>query len=384
MTDYLIKRFIKDYEKIDNIRVRTQYGFLSGIVGIIVNLVLCGVKLTIGFLSGSISIIGDAIHNLADGGASVVTMLGFKLASRPADQEHPFGHGRIEYVAGLIIAMAIILIGVELMKSSIEKIITPEEVVSSPEAIGILILSVILQLWLGLFNRGLGKRINSTAMMAASTDSLSDCVATVVVIACQIIHYLYGMDFDAQAGVVVALFILHSGWDAASDTLQPLLGQPPEPEFIRGIRCAALRNSDIIGIHDLIVHNYGPGRVFVSFHAEVDANMDIMSAHDIVDKMEEQLSNEFKAVFTIHMDPTVTDDPLLNHLKEILSKVIAAADPLMTFHDARLTSSGKLVFDVSAPYSCHMTDNEIISFIKEEMKLQDVDSKMYIRVDRVC
>lgn len=383
MTDYLIKRFVPNYEKIDDINVRTRYGFLSGTVGIIINLILCTVKMVMGILSGSISIVGDAIHNLADGGASVVTMLGFKMASRPADQEHPFGHGRIEYIAGLIIAMAIILIGFELLKVSVEKIINPEEIVSSPYTIVILTLSVIFQLWLGLFNKGLGERINSKAMMAASVDSLSDCAATVVVIICQVLHFFSGIDLDAQAGVVVALFILHSGWGAARDTLQPLLGEPPDPEFIRGIRCSVLHEPRFIGVHDLMVHNYGPGRVFVSLHVEVPSTMNIMEAHDIVDDLEDRLGEEFNAAFTVHMDPIVVDDPRLNKLKDDLRMVAEAIDPRMSVHDVRLVSNGKLVLDVAAPYSCRLSDSEIINWIKKEMDCREPGCRLVIKVDRM-
>lgn len=383
MTDYLIRRFIKNYDKIDDSRVRNSYGFLSGTVGIVVNLILCAIKMAIGIFSGSISIIGDAVHNLADGGASIITMFGFKLASTPADQEHPYGHGRIEYVAGLIIAGAIILIGVELLKTSIEKIITPEEVVSSPETIAILIFSVILQSWLGFFNRGLGKRINSPAMLAAAKDSHSDCVATIVVIACQILHYVMGIDLDAQAGVVVALFIMHSGWEASMDTLQPLLGEPPKPEFIRNIRRTVLQEKEILGVHDLMVHNYGPGRVFVSLHAEVPATMSLLTAHEMIDKLEERLRSVFNAVFTIHIDPMVTDDPELNSLKRDIRTIVRAIDPLMSIHDMRLTAGKKFVFEISASYNCMMTDKEIMDFIREEMAKRQPGYKLSMRIDRI-
>ncbi len=382
MIDFIVRRFIKNSEEINDVKVRTQYGYLSGGVGIAVNVILCCVKMFIGYLCGSIAIIGDAVHNLADAGASVITIFGYHLSAKPADPEHPFGHGRIEYVAGLIIAAAILIIGVELMRSSVEKILYPEPMAATLEIVIILTASLLLQLMLGLFNRGLGKKIDSPAMLAAATDSLSDCVATFVVILCLVVNLTLGHDFDGMAGIVVALFIIHSGWGAAKDTLQPLLGEAPDPEFVRSITRRVLEEKKIIGVHDVIVHNYGPGRIFVSLHAEVPANMTLLDAHNIIDKLEQSISEEFKVSMTVHVDPMVEDDPIQNEIRNRLYHILAAIDPLFTFHDFHLTASGCIVFDVAVPYSCKLEDERVVSMITEDISQSYPQYQLHIKVDR--
>ena len=382
MIDFIVRRFIKNSEEINDVKVRTQYGYLSGGVGIAVNVILCCVKMFIGYLCGSIAIIGDAVHNLADAGASVITIFGYHLSAKPADPEHPFGHGRIEYVAGLIIAAAILIIGVELMRSSVEKILYPEPMAATLEIVIILTASLLLQLMLGLFNRGLGKKIDSPAMLAAATDSLSDCVATFVVIICLVVNLTLGHDFDGMAGIVVALFIIHSGWGAAKDTLQPLLGEAPDPEFVRSITRRVLEEKKIIGVHDVIVHNYGPGRIFVSLHAEVPANMTLLDAHNIIDKLEQSISEEFKVSMTVHVDPMVEDDPIQNEIRNRLYHILAAIDPLFTFHDFHLTASGCIVFDVAVPYSCKLEDERVVSMLTEDISQSYPQYQLHIKVDR--
>jgi len=382
MIDFIVRRFIKNSEEINDVKVRTQYGYLSGGVGIAVNVILCCVKMFIGYLCGSIAIIGDAVHNLADAGASVITIFGYHLSAKPADPEHPFGHGRIEYVAGLVIAAAILIIGVELMRSSVDKILYPEPMAATLEIVIILTASLLLQLMLGLFNRGLGKKIDSPAMLAAATDSLSDCVATFVVILCLIVNLTLGHDYDGMAGIVVALFIIHSGWGAAKDTLQPLLGEAPDPEFVRSITRRVLEEKKIIGVHDVIVHNYGPGRIFVSLHAEVPANMTLLAAHNIIDKLEQSISEEFKVSMTVHVDPMVEDDPIQNEIRNRLYHILAAIDPLFTFHDFHLTASGCIVFDVAVPYSCKLEDERVVSMITEDISQSYPQYQLHIKVDR--
>jgi len=382
LTDILINRFVKNSDQINDARVRTSYGYLSGGVGIMVNVILCIIKLCIGFISGSIAIIGDAVHNLADAGASVITIMGFRMSAKPADPEHPFGHGRIEYIAGLIIAGAILVIGIELLKSSIEKVVNPEPMDTSVTVIVILASSLILQLWLGLFNRGLGKRIDSPAMLAAATDSLSDCVATFVVILCLIVNLTTGHDFDGMAGIIVALFIIHSGWEAAKETLQPLLGEPPDPEFVRAITRRILAENQILGVHDVIVHNYGPGRVFVSLHAEVPADMSLMAAHNMIDSLEEEIRTAFNVSVTVHVDPMVTGDPIQNEIKEKLYHIVGCIDPLITFHDFRLVSSRKILFDLAVPYGCKFTDERIIEMVREDISKDYPNYQVTILVDR--
>ena len=383
MIDFIARQFIKDSENINDVKVRTQYGYLSGGVGIAVNVLLCCVKMFIGYISGSIAIIGDAVHNLADAGASVITIFGYQLSAKPADPEHPFGHGRIEYVAGLIIAAAILIIGVELMRSSVEKLLTAEPMEASLEVVIILTISLALQLLLGLFNRGLGEKIDSPAMLAAATDSLSDCVATFVVILCLIVNLVMGLDYDGYAGIVVALFIMHSGWGAAKDTLQPLLGQAPDPEFVRSITRRVLEEPEIIGVHDVIVHNYGPGRIFVSLHAEVPANMTLLDAHGIIDKLEQAIGDEFKVSMTVHIDPMVENDPVKKEIKNKLYHVLASIDPLFTFHDFHLTASGCIVFDVAVPYSCKLGDERVVCMIEEDIHQAYPQYQLKIRIDRL-
>ena len=382
MVDFIVKRFIKNSDDINDVTVRTKYGYLSGGVGIIVNIVLCCVKMFIGYESGSIAIIGDGVHNLADAGASVITILGYHLSAKPADPEHPFGHGRIEYIAGLIIAGAILIIGVELLRSSVGKMLYPEPINTTVEVVVILIISLLFQLLLGLFNRGLGKKIDSPAMLAAATDSLSDCLATFVVVLCLIINLTLGMDYDGMAGIVVALFIIHSGWGAAKDTLQPLLGEAPDPAFVRSITRRVLEEKGIIGVHDVIVHNYGPGRMFISLHAEVPASMTLLDAHNIIDRLEQSICDEFKVTLTIHIDPMVENDPLQNEIRNKLYHILAAIDPLVTFHDFRFTAVGEIYFDVAVPYSCKLTDEQIVAMIVEDVGRFYPEYQLHIRVDR--
>ncbi|MCR5176590.1 MAG: cation diffusion facilitator family transporter [Anaerovibrio sp.] len=383
MFDRIIKLFIKNSEEVNDPKVRTSYGYLSGGAGIVINVLLCGVKMLIGYLSGSIAIIGDAIHNLADAGASVITILGYKLAARPADREHPFGHGRIEYIAGFIIAAAILIIGVELMRSSIDKLINPVPIEATVDIALILSLSLLVQMLLGFFNRRLGKKIDSPAILAAATDSLSDCVATFVVIICLLVNLFIGMDFDAMAGIVVALFIIHSGWGAARDTLQPLLGEPPDPEFVRKITRKVLDEKTIIGIHDVMVHNYGPGRIFVSMHAEVPATMSLLDAHSVVDKLEHEISDECNVSITVHVDPVVENNPIQNEIKNKLHHILGAIDPLITYHDFHITASGYLCFDISVPYNCGFSDERLSEMIKSDVLNEFPGWQLRLKIDRL-
>ena len=294
LTKLLVKLFVKDSDNCDNPKVRTAYGNLSGVCGIILNLVLFGGKLFAGIVSASVSVIADALNNLSDAGSSVVTFLGFKLASRPADREHPFGHGRYEYVAGLGISVVILLMGVELIKSSIEKIITPEDKTAfSTLSLAIMIASIFVKLWMYFFNSGLSRKINSTALKAAALDSLTDCIATSVVIIGLLISASTGVQIDGWLGVCVSLFILFTGVSTFRESLSPLLGKAPDAEFVDEIKETVLKNDMIVGIHDLIIHDYGPGRCFISLHAEVPCDEDILEAHDAIDLTEKQLENRY-------------------------------------------------------------------------------------------
>lgn len=386
MYEALFRRFVRNHDKTALPEVRFAYGNLSGRVGITVNLILCAVKFALGILSGAVSVIADAVHNLADAAASIATLLGFRIAAKPADAEHPFGHGRVEYVAGFCIAGLILLIGFKLLEASIEKILAPEPPEVSLSMLAILTASIALQLWLGRFNKTIGERIDSAAIRAAAADSLNDCIATVVVVLSLAIHYAAGIDIDGWAGVLVALFILHSGWEAARDTLQPLLGQPPDPALVEGIEKTVLKHRAITGVHDVIIHDYGPGRIFASVHAEVPASMDFLAAHEIIDGIEELLRRKYNIVVTVHMDPVVSDDPEAERVREEVEAIVRESKLGESIHDFRMTTAKgggkKIIFDVKVAPDCKMTNEDVRFFLMREIQKRKPTYLPVIRIDR--
>jgi len=370
MTTALIKKFVLNYEQIHDSKVRARYGILAGSVGIIANLLLFVFKLTAGVLSGAVSIIADAFNNLSDAGSSVVTLLGFKMAEKPPDVEHPFGHGRIEYLAGLFISIAIILVGVELFRTSLQKIFSPEEITVNFISVGILFASIVIKFWMAAFNKNLGKRIKSAAMEATSVDSLSDCVATTVVLLAMGIYYFTGINVDGFAGIGVAIFVFYSGIMTAKDTLQPLLGQAPDVDFVEAIEQIVNANPIVVGLHDLIVHDYGPGRRFVSLHVEVPASMDMMEAHELIDAIEYKLRRSCSCEVTIHMDPIIIDNPKLTLMREAVDQAIAKIDESIHMHDFRVTKSHNgfnLIFDVVVVFGFKYSDVELKKRIQKEI-----------------
>jgi len=370
MTTALIKKFVLNYEQIHDSKVRARYGILAGSVGIIANLLLFVFKLTAGVLSGAVSIIADAFNNLSDAGSSVVTLLGFKMAEKPPDVEHPFGHGRIEYLAGLFISIAIILVGVELFRTSLQKIFSPEEITVNFISVGILFASIVVKFWMAAFNKNLGKRIKSAAMEATSVDSLSDCVATTVVLLAMGIYYFTGINVDGFAGIGVAIFVFYSGIMTAKDTLQPLLGQAPDVDFVEAIEQIVNANPIVVGLHDLIVHDYGPGRRFVSLHVEVPASMDMMEAHELIDAIEYKLRRSCSCEVTIHMDPIIIDNPKLTLMREAVDQAIAKIDESIHMHDFRVTKSHNgfnLIFDVVVVFGFKYSDVELKKRIQKEI-----------------
>lgn len=384
MTRLLVKIFIKNADAVNEPKVRAAYGVLSGVVGIVCNIILFAFKFFAGIVTGAVSISADAFNNLSDAGSSVITFIGFIMAGKPADTEHPFGHGRIEYVSGLIVAIAIIVMAYELFTQSLNRIIHPENTVFSVLSVIILIGSILVKMWMSLFNRYLGKKINSAAMLATSTDSLSDCVSTLVVLICLVVSYFTGFNIDGYAGVVVAVFVFMAGYGAAKDTLKPLLGELPEPEFVDAIEKMVMDNDCIIGVHDMIVHNYGPGRVFASVHAEVPYNVDILEAHDIIDLVEQKVKEELGCEISIHMDPVVTDDDEINELKKMTLSVVKSVGEELTMHDFRVTKGPyiiNLIFDVVVPYSFKYTEAEITSKIKEGISLKNEKCRAVINID---
>ena len=381
MIRVFVKFFIKDYENIHDASVRQAYGMLGGGLGIACNLILFLAKLIAGIMTGAISIMADAFNNLSDAGSSIVTLIGFKLAGKPADKEHPFGHGRMEYLAGLFISAAIMLVGWQLGTSSIDKILHPEEVTYRMLSIIILIGSVLVKFWMASYNRYLGNKIQSATMKATAMDSLSDCIATTAVLLSIAIGYVTDLQVDGIAGLIVSIFIFIAGINAMKDTVQPLLGQAPDAEFVKGIEGVVMSHSAIVGIHDMMVHDYGPGRVMVSLHAEIPVEMDFMEAHDIIDDIEMDIKNEFQCDITIHMDPVVLEDEKTNQMRERVKGIVESVENDLTMHDFRMTTGPlrtNLIFDVVVPYDSKKTDREIKEEITEQVS--QIGENYYARV----
>lgn len=378
MTSLLIKLFIKDSENIKDPRVRCMYGKLSGMVGIVVNLLLCSAKFFIGFVSGSITITADAVNNLSDAGSSIVTLFGFKLSEKPADSKHPYGHGRIEYISGLIVSFLVLLMGFELIKTSVGKIREPQPVQYSTVALAVLIVSILGKLWLAYFNSKLGKKINSTATQAVVADSLSDTAATSVALVSLIVAKFSTVCVDGYFGLAVALFIVYSGINLIRETIAPLLGMPPEKEFYDEIKDFIMSYDGVVGVHDLIIHDYGPSRLFASAHAEVPANIDVLVSHDTIDLIERDVAKKYGMLISIHLDPVVVDDEKINKLKEITQNAVVSVDETFTMHDFRVvdgTTHTNLIFDVVVQHGCKLTRDEIIDTISD--KLSKIDERFF-------
>lgn len=385
MTIWFLRLFVKDYNNTNDSVVRKRYGLLSSVVGIVVNIILFAGKAFAGAITGSISVIADAINNLSDAGSSIVTLIGFKISSAPADAEHPFGHGRAEYVSGLVIAFIIMLMGFELGKSSIEKIFSPEEIVFDTLSVVILGCSILFKLWLCYFNRSLGSKINSVPMKASAIDSLSDVIATSAVIAGMIFFTATGINIDGYIGVVVAAFILYSGFKTAKESLSPLLGQMPDEERSREIVDTVCGYSNIIGVHDLLIHNYGVGINMISLHAEVPADMDFSEAHELIDVIEDDLKIKYNCLATIHMDPVCTNDPETNKIKEQVREIVEEIGPELSIHDFRKTNGvyqENLIFDIVLPWKYKYSEAEIKDMISKRVK--EINGKYFtvINIDR--
>lgn len=362
MVSLLSKIFIKNRDDITNPAVRKAYGSLCSALGITLNVLLFAGKYVAGLISGSIAITADAFNNLSDAGSSAISLIGFRLAGKKPDPDHPFGHGRLEYISGLCVAALILVMGVELLISSVEKIISPEPVENGLLPAIILIVSIGVKVYMSLYNRAIGKKISSSAMLATATDSLSDSVATAVVLLSMLVSYLFSVNIDGYAGVLVALFILFAGGGVARDTLSPLLGQAPDPELVRKIEDIVMARDEIIGMHDLVVHDYGPGRLMISLHAEVDGRGDIFELHDAVDVVERTLAQELGCEATIHMDPVVCDDERVDAERARLLEIIADLGDVLSIHDFRMVagpSHTNLVFDAVIPGGLSKTAEEV-------------------------
>ena len=384
MVTILAKLFIKGSSDFKNPKVRSAYGILCGIVGIVLNLILCALKLFVSYLTGSVSVAADAFNNLGDAGSSVITLIGFKLASQKPDPSHPFGHGRIEYLSALIVSMLIVLMGFELGKSSFNKIMGGGNTTFSIIAIIILSASILVKLYIFFYNRIIGKRINSGAMIATSVDSLSDCISTLAVLICTVLSRFSSFNFDGWCGLCVSVFILISGIKAVKETMDPLLGTPPDSDFVTDIEKIVMSYPEIVGIHDLIVHNYGPGRIMISLHAEVSQSIDILVAHDIIDNAENDLRTQLNCSAVIHLDPISTEDERVNGVRHKVAELAKAIDPSVTIHDFRLVvgdSHTNLIFDMVVPYSIKRTDEDIKNEMSRLVKIIDKSFMTVISID---
>ncbi|MBR5524818.1 MAG: cation transporter [Clostridia bacterium] len=377
MTKALCRIFIKDPENVKSPQVRLAYGRLAGVTGIVCNLLLCGGKLLAGMLAGSLAMIADAFNNLSDAGSSIVTLVGFKLAGAPPDEDHPFGHGRMEYLSTLGVAVLIILAGFELASSALDKILHPEEPVFSVVSAVILLLSIGVKLWMAMFNRHLGNRIHSDTLLATGTDSRNDVICTGVVLASSIVSWRTGWSLDGYVGMAVALFVMWSGFSIIRDTISPLLGQAPDPELVKEIEQTVLAHEGVVGIHDMILHDYGPGRMMLSLHAEVPQEQSIRISHDIIDNIEVELMERFNLVSCIHMDPIDTDDPETLELKAMACQVLSQLDERLTLHDFRVVAGDthtNLLFDVVVPHD-YPHRQQLPARIQEA--IQQIDPKLF-------
>ena len=373
MTSLLLRIFLKGNRDLTDPGTRAAIGVLSGWVGIFCNLMLSLGKGIAGVLTGSVSIAADALNNLSDASGSIVTLIGFRLADKPADEDHPFGHARAEYLSGLAVAALILIIGVELVKSSMDKILHPTPVEFTPVVAAVLLASIGVKLWMFLFNNSLGKRIDSTALRATAEDSRNDCITTSAVLAAALIEHFWNLPADGYIGLGVALFILYSGVQLAKDTISPLLGENANPELQQKIVDYIASQPKVLGYHDLMVHDYGPGQRFASLHVEMDYREDPLECHELIDDMERECLRSHNVHLVIHYDPVVVDDPELNRLKEQVRLLLGQKDPRLNLHDFRMTQGRRhlnLVFDVALPSDLQGKEKEILHFLEAGMNRQ--------------
>lgn len=374
MTKLLLRLFVKNYRNTDDPKVRGAYGRLAGLVGLVCNLLLFAGKLVAGTLAGSVSVTADAVNNLSDASSSLVTLFGFKLAERPADEEHPYGHARMEYLSGLLVAVLILVIGVELAKSSVEKILHPEAVEFSVLTLCVLIASILVKLWMCLFCKKLGKAIDSTALEATAADSRNDVITTSAVLLGLLAGHFFRWRIDGWVGVLVAVFILLSGWSIAKETISPLLGKQADRELVRRISDLVLGHPKILGIHDLMVHDYGPGQCFATVHVEMDMHENPLVCHDILDDIERDALRELHVHLVIHYDPVVTDDIELNHMRALVEKKLKQLDPRLSMHDFRMVRGPQhtnLIFDLAVPFDLSGKTAELKRRIDECVQFED-------------
>lgn len=385
MTDLILRIFVRDHKNTEDPAVRDKCGRVAGAVGIVTNFLLFLMKIIVGTVFHSVSVTADAVNNLTDSGSSVVTLIGFKMASKPADEKHPFGHARIEYLSGVIVSFIVIFLGLQLGMSSIEKILTPEENALTPVALVVLVISILAKLWQCLFYRKVGRMIKSESVEATSKDSRNDVIATSVVLLGAVITMLTGVNLDGYMGAAVALFIVFSGVQLTISTADPLLGQAPEGELVQTITEKMLSYPGIIGMHDLAVHNYGVGRCFASAHCEVDAKNDILVSHDLIDNIERDFSRDLCIHMVIHLDPVIVGDARTDALHRKVQSLVTALYPTVTIHDFRViwgVTHSNIVFDAAVPFSVKDSDAVITQKVEAEIQKLDPDYRTVVTIDR--
>lgn len=385
MTNFIIKKFIKDHENINDKKVRESYGVTSSVTGIIANTILSIGKILTGVLFNSISVTADGVNNLSDGASSLITLIGFKISSKPADKDHPFGHARMEYLTGLILGIAVLLVGFELIKSSFDKIMNPTKTIFSIEMTAVLIVSIFIKLWLSLFYKKLGGKISSVTLKASSIDSRNDVISTIIVLLSLLISEATGYEIDGFVGILAALFILYSAYGILRDILNPILGEMPDEEFVESIENKIMSYEGILNIHDLVVHNYGPNTHFATVHAEVDANEDILKSHDIIDNIEREFAKDLNINLVIHLDPIITDDEEINELRSMTDNIIKSIDERLSMHDFRVVKGDthtNLIFDVAVPVDCDIKSAKLVSLIEKEVQKENETYFVLVTVDK--
>lgn len=385
MTNFLLKTFVRDYEHTDKPSVRSSYGKFAGFVGIICNSILFISKILIGTFSGSVSITADAFNNLSDASSSIISLLGFKLSEKPADAEHPYGHGRYEYLSALSVAVLIILIGFELLKTSIQKILNPSGVGFNFVLVLVLSLSVLVKLWMMVFNKKLGTKINSEALIATAQDSRNDVISTLAVLIASVISAFTSLELDGWIGLFVAVFILISGFGLIKSTLDPMLGKAPDSDFVKSIRDKIMSYDGVLGVHDLMIHDYGPCRQFASVHVEMAAEEDVLKSHDVIDNIEFDFLNNMGLHMIVHYDPIITKNELVTNMRYEIQQLVKTINPSLSIHDLRVVpgvTHTNLVFDCLVDFDLDMSDYELKKTISDTVKLKNPEYNCVITIDK--
>lgn len=386
-SNFLAKRFIKNYNNISDVKVRSAYANLAGIVGIVINLMLFIIKLSVGLLSNSVSILADAFNNLSDAASSIITIIGFKMANKPADAEHPFGHGRIEYITAMIVSFIVMLVGIQFVKTSFQRIVNPTLVTFELLPFILLLISIGFKFWLSKFNKSIGNKINSSTLKATATDAMGDVFTSTTVVISFLIYKFTTLPIDGYIGIIVALAIVYSGFSLIKETLSPLLGEPPDPVLVSDITDMVMSYDNITGIHDLIVHNYGPGRIMASIHAEIPSNIDIMEIHNIIDTAEREISKKLNIYLVIHMDPICVDTDEIIEARNMVKDVLNKYEEVKSFHDFRVVGENNnknLIFDIEVCPIClsnEINSAKLLDNIEKDIKEKAPEYKCVITVD---